>query len=66
MSTPKAKNQIIKYLTNQASLNELDELAIWIQNPANELAFINYVKTNYVIDYNMKKFDTNRSKKTTA
>lgn len=63
MTTPKTEKLIVNYLTNQASLNELDELAICIQNPANEKAFISYVKTNYVIDYNMKKFDTKRSKK---
>lgn len=63
MNTPKTEKLIVKYLTNQASLNELDELALWIQNPANEKAFISYVKTNYAIDYNMKIFNTNHSKK---
>jgi ferric-dicitrate binding protein FerR (iron transport regulator) len=59
------KNQklIVQFLTNQASFMELEALSLWLENPQNEKEFKNYIKLNYAIDFNMKQFDTNRSKK---
>ena len=58
----KFKNIIVKYLTNQANSLELDELEIWIQNPNNEKLFNSYVRTNYAIEFNLRKFDSKRIK----
>ncbi len=63
MIPQETEKYIVKYLTNQATLSELDELALWLEKPTNEKIFLNYIKTNYAINYNMKKFDINRSKK---
>ena len=59
------KNQklIIQFLTKQASFVELEALSMWLENPKNEKEFINYIKLNYAIDFNMKQFDVARSKK---
>jgi len=58
MVSKEIKNIIAKYLSNQASSSELAELGLWIKDVNNEEEFYNYVKTNYAIDYNLKKFNT--------
>ena len=58
MISKEIKNIIAKYLSNQASSSELAELGLWIKDVNNEEEFYNYVKTNYAIDYNLKKFNT--------
>ena len=63
MISKKEQKLITKYLTKQASFVELDELSLWLENSLNEKEFINYVKINYAIDFNMKKFDSVNSKK---
>ncbi|AUP78937.1 FecR family protein [Flavivirga eckloniae] len=63
MVSPKIEKIIAKYLTKQASSSELDELLIWLEEGDNEKELLSYVKVNYAIDFNMKEFDTNRSKK---
>lgn len=62
MKSSKIENTIAKYLSNQASAAELDELDQWIQNPKNEKLFQSYIRINYAIDYNMKKFKSKRIK----
>lgn len=52
------ENTIIKYLNNQASISELEELEVWIEKPENEKLFIDYVRLNFAIDFNLKKFDS--------
>jgi hypothetical protein len=59
MVSKKIQGIIVKYLINEASSSELDELELWIDNPANEKEFINYVRANYAIEFNLKKFDSN-------
>ena len=63
MISDKAQNLIVKYLTRQASFSELDELTMWLEEFSNHKEFINYVRINHAIDFNMRKFDTNNSKK---
>ncbi|WP_209404921.1 FecR family protein [Pseudozobellia sp. WGM2] len=62
MITQKAENLIVKFINNQASISELEELEHWMKNPSHERVFKVYVKTNYAIDYDMKRFDTNKVK----
>lgn len=62
MISAKIENIITKFLTNQASASELTELEIWIQDPDNKELFDQYVKINYVIEYNMKEFDSSKIK----
>jgi len=60
MVSKRIKNIIVKYLTNQATSFELDELEKWIEEPRNEKIFNTYVKTNYAIEYNMRKFNSKK------
>tara|TARA_R110002049_G_scaffold268752_1_gene445532 strand:+ start:59183 stop:60334 length:1152 start_codon:yes stop_codon:yes gene_type:complete len=63
MASKKIERILGKYLVNQASFEELDELELWIENPNNEKEFINYIKVNYLIDYNLNTSDTSKNKK---
>lgn len=62
MVSKRIKNIVVKYLTNQATAFELDELERWIEDPRNEKIFKTYVKTNYAIEYNMRKFNSEKVK----
>ena len=62
MNIQKIDNLIIKYLNNSISKNELDELIFKIENKQNYTIFKSYIKTNYAIEYNMKKFNPEKSK----
>ncbi|MGK0326358.1 MAG: hypothetical protein ACJA2M_002888 [Polaribacter sp.] len=61
MISKKTQNILTKYINNQASILELEELEQWLKEDANEKYFIEYVKVNYLIDINLKKFNTSNS-----
>ncbi len=63
MITEKEQKLIIKYFTESASFSEMDELEFWLREPDNEKKFNNYVKINYLINYNLKNFDANKTKR---
>jgi len=54
---------LIKYLNKNISAEELDELLVLVTKKENEPLFISYLKTNYAINYNMKQFNSDKSKK---
>ncbi|WP_242085243.1 FecR family protein [Aestuariivivens sediminis] len=62
MPSKKIQRVIVKYLINQASSSELDELDLWLKQKENKAEFINYVKTNYLIEYNLKSFNSGRTR----
>ncbi len=61
--TQKIENIIVKYLTNQASGSELEELEQWLKIEANVLLFKEYIKINHLTNYNMMQFDAEKIKK---
>ena len=63
MISKNIENIIIKYLNNQASISEFEELEKWLLKKKNEKIFIEYVKVNFLIDINLKEFDLEVSKK---
>jgi ferric-dicitrate binding protein FerR (iron transport regulator) len=63
MLTDRIKTIISKYLSNQASNSELDELGLWLEESAHQKEFYYYVKTNYAINFNLQKFNSKHSKK---
>ena len=62
MITPNKEDLIVKFLNHQASFSELEELELWIKNPKNEELFNSFVRTNYAIDFNLIKFDSEKVK----
>jgi transmembrane sensor len=62
MESNNIENIIVKYLSNQANFAELDALDNWLKNPENEKLFQSYIRTNYAIDYNLKKFNSDKIK----
>lgn len=56
------ENLIAKYLGNQASMNEIDELTEWIRQDENEKIFEEYAEINYAVEYNMTQFDLDKAK----
>ncbi|WP_299557307.1 FecR family protein [Seonamhaeicola sp.] len=63
MASKKIQELLTKYLINQASSSELDELELWVKNPDNEREFSNYVKTNFIVEYNLKQFNSDNTRK---
>lgn len=63
MVSKKIQNILVKYLNNQASIIEIEEIEDWLNNETNKKIFIEYVKVNYLIDLNLKKFNTSSSQK---
>ena len=62
MISPETENIIVKYLTNQANSSELDTLSLWLNNPNNVKLFNDYVRMNYAINYNVKKYNSTQAK----
>lgn len=51
---------IIKYLTNSATISDLDTLSEWIEKPGNDIVFKEYVQTHVAIHYNMNDPETQK------
>lgn len=54
---------ILKYFSKQASIDELKELAKWLDEPSHVLLYREFVKINYLIEYDLIDFDTEKEKK---
>lgn len=59
----KTETIIVKYLMNEANIEELNSLTVWIKNPKNKRIFKNFVEANYAIDINTKQFELENTKK---
>ncbi|HLT50496.1 MAG TPA: hypothetical protein VKZ93_00990, partial [Arenibacter sp.] len=62
MIDKKIENIVTKFLTHQASVIEMEQLDVWLQNVENERLFGDYVQTNYAIEHEMRQFDTHKLK----
>ncbi|MBJ6368943.1 FecR family protein [Snuella sedimenti] len=58
----KVESLIIKFLTKEANLEELQQLELWISNPDNESLFFEYIRTNAFINFAMSKYDKKAAK----
>lgn len=56
----RSENLVIKYVTNQLSLSELNQLEKLIEHSENQKLFRATVKLNYAIDYGLRKFDAEK------
>lgn len=63
MNSSQIENIIVKYLTNEATLVDLDFLSKWIENSENEKYFFNYIKTKYEVTSAMSEPNIENIKK---
>lgn len=62
MTMKKSEGLIVKFITNQASQEEIEILTKWLEDTDNQKVFRDFVKTNYAIDYAMHTFDSTEAK----
>ncbi|MDQ6531294.1 FecR family protein [Flavobacterium sp. LHD-85] len=63
MTVKKSERLIVKFITNQASQEEIEELTEWLKEEENQIAFKDFVKTNYAIDAALNTFDSTEVRK---
>ena len=64
MKLKKVEQLIVKFITNQANLEEIDILTKWLEKSTdNQTVFQDFVKTNYAIDYVTNTFDSGMVRK---
>ena len=63
---PNIEQSIIKFLTKEANLEELQQLELWINNPENEAAFLEYIKTNTFANRVLKTYNKEQAKRLIA
>jgi transmembrane sensor len=59
----KSERLIVKFITNQASRDEIETLTEWLKEEENQIVFKEFVKANYAIDTAMYTFDSTEVKK---
>ena len=63
MTVKKSERLIVKFITNQASQEEIEKLTEWLKEEEHQIVFKNFIKTNYAIDSVMNSFDSTEVKK---
>ncbi|WP_125721271.1 FecR family protein [Flavobacterium ustbae] len=63
MTVKKSERLIVKFITNQASQEEIEQLTEWLKEEENQLVFKDFVKTNYAIDTALNTFDSTEVRK---
>ncbi len=63
MTVKKSERLIVKFITNQASQEEIETLTEWLKEEENEIVFKDFVKTNYAIDSVVNTFDSTEVRK---
>ncbi len=63
MTVKKSERLIVKFITNQASHEEIEQLTEWLKEEENQIVFKDFVKTNYAIDTALNSFDSSEVRK---
>lgn len=63
MTQGKSEKLIVKFITNQASQEEIELLTQWLEDTNNQKVFKDFVKINYAVDCINNAFDTDIAKK---
>lgn len=63
MTVKKSERLIVKFITNQASQDEIEKLTEWLKEEENQIVFNDFVKTNYAIESVMNSFDSTEVRK---
>ncbi|MCI9843349.1 FecR family protein [Flavobacterium pectinovorum] len=58
MTVKKSEELMVKFITNQASQDEIEMLTEWLKDEGNQIEFREFVKTNYAIDTAVNSFDS--------
>lgn len=66
MTVKKSERLIVKFITNQASQEEIETLTEWLKEEENQIVFKEFVKTNYAIDSSLNTFDSTEVRKQLA
>lgn len=59
--TEEIEKAIVKYLTNSATVTDLEMLSNWIENPNNNNVFKDYIQTYYAIICSMNNTDSKKT-----
>jgi hypothetical protein len=63
MTVKKSERLIVKFITNQASQEEIEQLTEWLKEEENQIVFKDFVQTNYAIDTALNTFDSTEVRK---
>ncbi|PBJ04983.1 FecR family protein [Flavobacterium sp. ACN6] len=63
MTVKKSERLIVKFITNQASQEEIETLTEWLKEDENRIVFKDFIKTNYAVDSVMNSFDSTEVRK---
>lgn len=63
MTIKESERLIVKFITNQASQEEIELLTEWLKEEENQSVFKDFVKTNYAIDTALNTFDSTEVRK---
>jgi transmembrane sensor len=63
MTVKKSERLIVKFITNQASQEEIEQLTEWLREEENQIVFKDFVQTNYAIDTALNTFDSTEVRK---
>ncbi len=58
MTVKKSERLIVKFITNQASQEEIETLTEWLKEDENQIVFKDFIETNYAIDTVLNNFDS--------
>lgn len=58
MTVKKSERLIVKFITNQASQEEIEALTEWLKEDENQIVFKDFIKTNYAVDTVLNHFDS--------
>ncbi|WP_347053335.1 FecR family protein [Flavobacterium olei] len=63
MTIKTSERLIVKFITNQASQEEIEQLTEWLKHEENQVVFKDFIKVNYAIDTSLNTFDSTEVRK---
>jgi len=63
MTIKTSERLIVKFITNQASQEEIEQLTVWLKHEENLVVFKDFIKVNYAIDTSLNTFDSTEVRK---
>jgi len=63
MTAKKSERLIVKFITNQATTEEIEQLTKWLKDDENKVVFNDFIKINYAIDSSLNTFDSTEVRK---